>query len=114
MYKNNKNFEAMNRKENLTVKEVKQKNKEIEQIFLEKYDFEFDAVFLKEAKIKDRRQIYISGELYDKISAYLRTITEGQVSMVGYVHNVLAHHIVEYRDMINELYDSRVKKNSPL
>ena len=63
----------------------------------------FAEIFLKEAKIKDRRQIYISKEAYDKISRYLRYIGEGKVSLVSYVDNVLFHHMDEFRDSINDL-----------
>jgi hypothetical protein len=76
--------------------------------------FDFEGAFLKEAKIKDRRQMYISGEYYDKISAYLRIISDGNVSMVGYIHNVLAHHILEFKDMINEMYKDKLNKSNPL
>jgi hypothetical protein len=75
---------------------------------------DFEGTFLKEAKIKDRRQMYISGEFYDRISAYLRIISDGKVSMVGYIHNVLAHHMVEFRDMINEMYKDKLSKCNPL
>ena len=75
---------------------------------------DFEGTFLKEAKIKDRRQMYISGEFYDRISSYLRIISDGKISMVGYVHNVLAHHMLEFRDMINEMYQNRINKSNPL
>ena len=88
-----------------SVKPVKRKNTR---------QIDFEGTFLKEAKIKDRRQMYISGEFYDRISAYLRIISEGKVSMVGYIHNVLAYHIAEFRDVINELYKEKLNKNSPL
>ena len=88
-----------------TVKPAKRKN--VRQI-------DFEGIFLKEAKIKDRRQMYISGEYYDKISAYLRIISDGKVSMVGYIHNVLAHHVTEFKDMINEMYKDKLNKINPL
>ena len=75
---------------------------------------DFEGTFLKEAKITDRRQMYISGDFYDKISAYLRIISDGKVSMVGYIHNVLAHHMLEFKDMINETYQSKINKSNPL
>ena len=68
----------------------------------------FAEIFLKEAKIKDRRQIYISKEAYDKISRYLRYIGEGNVSLVSYVDNILFHHMDEYRDTINDLYNKNI------
>ena len=88
-----------------TVKPAKRKN--VRQI-------DFEGTFLKEAKIKDRRQMYISGDYYDKISAYLRIISDGKVSMVGYIHNVLSHHILEYKDMINEMYKDKLNRINPL
>ena len=78
------------------------------------WQMDFEATFLKEAKIKDRRQMYISGDLYDKISAYLRIVSDGKVSMVGYVHNVLAYHILDFKDSINELYQNKINKSNPL
>jgi len=69
---------------------------------------DFEGIFLKEAKIKDRRQIYISKEAYDKISRYLRYIGERNVSLVSYVDNILFHHMDEYRDTINDLYNKNI------
>jgi hypothetical protein len=79
--------------------------------------FDFEGTFLKTVSIKDRRQLYISGEFYDRMFAYLRMISDGKVNMVGYIHNVLAHHMVEFRDTINELYREKIEKsnkNAPL
>jgi len=87
------------------VKSTKKKN--VRQI-------DFEETFLKEAKIKDRRQMYINGDYYDKMSAYLRIISDGKVSMVGYIHNVLAYHMIEFKAMINELYQDKINKSNPL
>jgi hypothetical protein len=65
---------------------------------------DFVEIFLKDNKIKDRRQIYISKDAYDKISRYLRYIGQGNVSLVSYVDNIIFHHIEEYREEINDLY----------
>ena len=68
----------------------------------------FAEIFLKDNKIRDRLQIYISKEAYDKISRYLRYIGEGNVSLVSYVDNIIFHHIDEYRDTINDLYNKNI------
>jgi hypothetical protein len=68
----------------------------------------FVEIFLKDNKIRDRRQIYISKEAYDKVSGYLRYIGKGDVSLVSYVDNILFHHMDEYRETINELYNSNI------
>jgi len=75
---------------------------------------DFDTLFLKPAKISDRRQVYMNGEFYDKISSYLHIISDGKVSMVGYIHNVLAHHMQEFRETINEMYQNKINKSNPL
>ena len=69
---------------------------------------DFSEKFLKDNKIRDRRQIYISREAHDKISRYLRHIGEGNVSLVSYVDNILFHHMDEYRDTINDLYHKNI------
>ena len=74
--------------------------------------FGFAETFLKDNKIRDRRQIYISKEAYDKISRYLRYIGQGNVSLVSYVDNILFHHMDEYRETINDLYSKNF--NTPL
>jgi len=75
---------------------------------------DFETLFLKPAKIIDRRQIYISGEFYDKIFSYLKIISDEKISLVGYVHNVLANHFQENREKINELYQSKINRCNPL
>ena len=69
---------------------------------------DFAEIFLKDNKIKDRRQIYISKEAYDKISRYLKYIGEGKVSLVSYVDNIIFNHMDEYRDTINDLYNKNI------
>jgi uncharacterized protein YdeI (BOF family) len=78
------------------------------------HQIDFEASFLKDAKIRDRRQMYISGELYEKISHYLRFISDGNVSMAGYINNVIERHILEFKDTINEMYQNKINKGNPL
>jgi hypothetical protein len=77
------------------------------------YD-DFKTQFLKVSKIEDRRQVYISGDFYDKISTYLRIISDEKISIVGYISNVLEHHMLENKDLINGLYQNKLNKSNPL
>jgi hypothetical protein len=77
------------------------------------YD-DFKTQFLKASKIEDRRQVYISGDFYDKISTYLRIISDEKISIVGYISNVLEHHMLENKDLINKLYQNKLNKSNPL
>ena len=71
---------------------------------------DFSETFLKNEIIKDRRQIYISKDAYDKISGYIRHISGGKVSLVSYVNNILMNHMEEYKETINEMYDRNICK----
>jgi len=71
---------------------------------------DFSETFLKNEIIKDRRQIYISKDAYDKISGYIRHISGGKVSLVSYVNNILMNHMEEYKEAINEMYDRNICK----
>jgi len=92
--------------------EVEEPEQKVENVKTQKnkknFKSDFSDIFLKDNKISDRRQIYISKEAYDKISRYLRYIGKGNVSLVSYVDNILFHHMDEYRDTINDLYNKNI------
>lgn len=68
---------------------------------------DFSVFFLKERVIKNRKPIYISNETFDIIKGYLKYI--GDVSFTAYVDNILLQHVEEHKEIINELFESRVK-----
>ena len=71
----------------------------------------FKDTYLKDAKIENRRQLYVSSEYFDTLATFLRIVTNGKVSVVGYIHNVLSNHFAENGEMLNELYKSSLNKN---
>ena len=69
---------------------------------------DFSELFLKERTVKNRKQIYISGETYDMIRRYLKYI--GDVSFIAYIDNILVQHIEEHRDTITELFNKKISQ----
>jgi hypothetical protein len=70
---------------------------------------EFAQLFLGKQGSFDRHQVYISREIYRIISRFLPVIG-GEISLMGYIDNVLRHHLEQYRDEINDLYEKNYKK----
>ena len=70
---------------------------------------DYEAVFLQRKAGVPRRQTYISSHLYEKILHFLPVIAGG-LSITGYIDNILTHHLEQYRDDINELYERKSQK----
>ena len=70
---------------------------------------DYESLFLVKRIGSEKRQTYISKDIYNKISRFLPVIT-GEISITAYLDNILTHHLEEYQDEINELYDKNYKK----
>ncbi len=73
-----------------------------------KKDVDYETVFLKKRESSTRRQTYISSALYDKISRYLTVISK--ISITSYLDNIVSHHLEQYQDDINRLWEENNKK----
>ncbi len=56
-----------------------------------------------------RSQTYINKEVYDCIKRFLPVIAP-EVSISGYISNILAEHLERYAKEINEIYEQRFEK----
>lgn len=65
---------------------------------------DYKSLFLKKES-SNKRQTYMSAELYDKLSKILSIIAK-DISVPNYIDNVLENHLQEYKDEINEIYKS--------
>jgi hypothetical protein len=70
---------------------------------------DYEPVFLQRKAGVPRRQTYISSCLYEKINSFLPVIANG-LSITAYLDNILTHHLEQYRDDINELYERKSQK----
>lgn len=107
----NKNeVEGEGEKENIvepeTIRSPDIANKEQNQKKRKGQKTDFAELYLKDKRVKDRRQVYISMEVFQKISKYLKYI--GEVSMTVYIDNVLLHHLDENKDIINDMFSKNL------
>jgi len=69
---------------------------------------DFERTFLKINRLSDRRMVYVSKKTYEKLIKYVSVISDRKLGMVGYVDNIVAHHIDSYTPAINDMYESRI------
>ena len=55
-----------------------------------------------EYRIVDRKPVFISGELRDKLDWVARQISEERMSLSGFMENIARHHLKTYKDDIEE------------
>ena len=69
---------------------------------------DFESTFLKINRLSDRRMVYVSKKTYEKLIKYVSVISDRKLGMVGYIDNVMSHHIDSYKPAINDMYESRI------
>ncbi|OJX64032.1 DUF3408 domain-containing protein [Dysgonomonas sp. 37-18] len=65
---------------------------------------DYEATFLCRNEIRLRQGAYISRSVYQTIMRIVKQIAGDDVSVGGYIDNVLKHHLEKYKDEINTLY----------
>jgi len=72
---------------------------------------DYETLFVKESSITARtgKMVYIRRDFHDTIQAVCRVIGNNEVSLSGYIDNVLAHHFKTYGNEITRLYDEKHK-----
>jgi len=65
---------------------------------------DYASLFLIKKKLKTRQCVYISGQVHFAISEIVRIIADKEVTVGGYIDNVLLQHLEAHKDEINELY----------
>lgn len=65
----------------------------------------YDDVFLKNKNLKARQPVYISQEIHQEIKkvVHLLALSNQEISVGGYINNVLADHLEQYKEDIAEL-----------
>jgi hypothetical protein len=65
---------------------------------------DYSSMFLQRNELKTRSCVYISQRIHTTISEIVRVIADREVSVGGYIDNVLLQHLEAHRDEINDLY----------
>ncbi|PXV61091.1 uncharacterized protein DUF3408 [Dysgonomonas alginatilytica] len=65
---------------------------------------DYEAAFLCRNEIRQRQSVYISQSVHQTVMLIVKQIASNDVSVGGYIDNVLKHHLEKYKDEINALY----------
>lgn len=74
---------------------------------------DYISVFLQKNELKTRHGVYISRDMYETVSEIVRVIAGKEVTVGGYIENVLSRHLESHKDEINELYKKERKDLIP-
>jgi hypothetical protein len=66
---------------------------------------DYETLFLERKASVDKRQIYVSSQLCEKINNFLPVIAGHRFGITSYINNILVHHLEQYKMAINELYE---------
>ena len=85
--------------------EQSEKNKEAKEPARRKRtNADYSSVFLQRNELKTRSCVYISQRIHSQISEIVRVIANKEVTVGGYIDNVLLQHLELHKDEINNLY----------
>jgi hypothetical protein len=65
---------------------------------------DYSSSFLQHKELKTRSCVYISQKVHETILKIVRVIADKEVTVGGYIDNVLLQHLEDHRDEINDLY----------
>ena len=63
---------------------------------------EYRTTFLQVPRIEDRKPVFISGSVRDKLDRIVRTLGTRRMSVSGLLENLAVHHLKIYRDDLEQ------------
>jgi hypothetical protein len=73
-------------------------------------NIDYLEVFLCRNELRTRQGIYIEKETNETIKRIVHNIGSERLTVSGFIENVLKHHFEQYKDEINNLYESKFSK----
>ncbi len=72
---------------------------------------DYETLFVKESSITARtgKMVYIRRDFHDTIQTICRVIGNNEVSLSGYIDNIMVHHFETYGAEITRLYNEKHK-----
>lgn len=64
---------------------------------------DYASTFLCRNEIRERKSIYVSQLVHEKVKLIIKRIADDDASVGGYIDNVLKHHLEKYKEEINTL-----------
>lgn len=72
---------------------------------------EYEALFIRESDLPPARfgkSVYIRKEHHDRISQIVAVVGGNEVSLFGYIDNVLTHHFESFNDEISATFKKKI------
>ena len=66
---------------------------------------DYRKTFLTAPKLEDRKPVFISRETRDSLDKIARRVGDRKMSVSGFLENMAKHHLEEYKDEVNRLYE---------
>ena len=75
---------------------------------------EYERLFMRKAPFatRDGKMSYIRKEFHDRIVKIVQVIGDNEVTLSGYIDNILEHHFKTYEGEIIRLYDEKTKNTN--
>ena len=89
-----------------------QSEKPKEQARRKRGNVDYSDKFLQRNELKARSCVYISQKVHATIAKIVKMISEKDVTVGGYIDNILMEHLETHKDEITELYQRQLKKES--
>ncbi|MFR9543603.1 MAG: DUF3408 domain-containing protein [Rikenellaceae bacterium] len=70
---------------------------------------DYKSHYLNSVSLRDRQLLYIDGDLHEKLIDILHVTTTRKVNISSYVMNIIRGHLEDQKDIINTMYNKRVK-----
>jgi hypothetical protein len=70
----------------------------------EEQTFDYRKTFLTAPKLEDRKPVFVSRETRDSLDKIARRLGDRKMSVSGFLENMAKHHLEEYKDEVNRLY----------
>jgi hypothetical protein len=71
----------------------------------------YQSLFIRESDLPPARfgkSVYIRKDYHDKISQIISVIGVNEVSLFGYIDNVLTHHFENFGDDITQIFKKKI------
>jgi len=98
------------KEEEMEMSSIPETKEQVKQTRKKREAQDYESVFLERKASVARQQIYINTPLYEKITGFLPVIAGYGFGITSFVNNILTHHLEQYKDDINELYDKKSQK----
>ncbi|GHU63620.1 hypothetical protein FACS1894123_06740 [Bacteroidia bacterium] len=69
----------------------------------------YASLFLAKKELQSRQCVYVSQKVHSTISKIVKVIADKDVTVGGYIDNVLLQHLEIHKDEINDLYKKERK-----